>query len=147
MIPAIILFVPYQALSHVIDGMPAMLPSASAVLVFLFGFVLFGSLLTIRMLRRVAPNCSVAAMSMALVTLLLGSNVGYLWLRTNFYSVPIAASLMFTTLGLWLWAGAERPEGSRRLWYVGDAPDCRCHGWLAAPPASRRTRGAARPSR
>ena len=121
-IPAIILFVPYQALSHVIDGMPAMLPSASAVLVFLFGFVLFGSLLTIRMLRRVAPNCSVAAMSMALVAMLLGSNVGYLWLRTNFYSVPIAASLMFTTLGLWLWAGAERPKGSRRLWHVGDAP-------------------------
>lgn len=61
-------------------------------------------------------------MSMALVTLLLGSNVGYLWLRTNFYSVPIAASLMFTTLGLWLWAGAERPKDSRRLWHVGDAP-------------------------
>ncbi|MFC0125082.1 glycosyltransferase [Bifidobacterium apri] len=121
-IPAIVLFVPYQALSHVVPGIPAMLPSASAVVLFLFGFVLFGSLLTIRMLRRVAPDCSVAGMSMALVTLLLGSNVGYLWLRTNFYSVPIAASLMFTSLGLWLWTGAERPEGSRRLWHAGDAP-------------------------
>ena len=34
--------------------------------------------------------------------------VCYLWYRTNFYSVPIAASLFLSVLGLWLWLGAAK---------------------------------------
>lgn len=121
-IPTLLLFVPYQAASSLWTPGGAMLPSASAVLVCMFGFVLFASLLMARIVRRVAPQVSVAAMSMAWVTLLLGSNAGYLWLRTNFYSVPIAASLMVTMLGLWLWTCAVRSQDRAGLWRIGDAP-------------------------
>ncbi|WP_339562904.1 glycosyltransferase [Bifidobacterium thermophilum] len=121
-IPALLLFVPYQAVSALWSRGGAMLPSASAVLVFMFGFLLFASLLMVRVLRRVAPRISLAALGMAWATLLLGSNAGYLWLRTNFYSVPIAASLMLTMLGLWLWTCAQRDVDGPKLWHVGEAP-------------------------
>ena len=52
---------------------------------------------------------------------LLGSNASYLHFRLNFYSVPFAASLMFTTLGLWLWLKAtpERHPGRGEHVHVG----------------------------
>lgn len=73
---------------------------------------MFACLLTIRVIKRVRPHVSVAAISMLCVFVLLASNASYLWYRTNFYSVPIAASLLLSTLGLWLWLGAERPSAA-----------------------------------
>ena len=64
------------------------------------------------MIERVRPHVSLAAVSMLCVFVVLASNAPYLWYRTNFYSVPIAASLLLSTLGLWLWMGAAHPNAA-----------------------------------
>ena len=86
-----------------------MLPSSAAVLLLMFGFLVFACLLTVRLIERIRPGSSLAAASLLCVFMLLASNSVYLWYRTNFYSVPIAASLFLSTLGLWLWLGAAKP--------------------------------------
>lgn len=73
---------------------------------------MFACLLTIRVIERVRPHVSLAAVSMLCVFVVLASNAPYLWYRTNFYSVPIAASLLLSTLGLWLWMGAVHPNAA-----------------------------------
>ena len=103
-LPAVLLFLPYQLATG------RMLPSGAAELVLMFGALVFLCLLTIRLIRRVAPHSSLAATSMAIVFVLVGSNAPYLWFRTNFYSVPCAASMLLSTLGLWLWMGAAMPR-------------------------------------
>lgn len=106
-LPAVLLFVPYRALTSLFVDGGLMLPSGAAVPLLMFGFLLFGSLLTLRLASRIAPSTPLAAAILALAVFLFGANAPYLWFRTNFYSVPMAASLMFTTLGLWLWLGAD----------------------------------------
>lgn len=66
---------------------------------------------------------------MLCVFVLLASNAPYLWYRTNFYSVPIAASLLLSTLGLWLWLGAERPSTA----YAGEDGEGNAVGLLSLP--------------
>ena len=111
-VPALLLFVPYRAVTSLwVDG-GLIMPSGAAVPLLMFGFLVFACLLTIRVIKRVRPHVSVAAASMLCVFVLLASNASYLWYRTNFYSVPIAASLLLSTLGLWLWLGAERPSAA-----------------------------------
>ena len=113
-LPAVLLFVPYQLATG------RMLPSGAAELVLMLGVLVFACLLTIRLIRRTAPRTSLAATSMAIVFVLVGSNAPYLWFRTNFYSIPCAASLLLSTLGLWLWLGASMPR--RRPPRPDDAP-------------------------
>lgn len=127
-IPAVLLFMPYQLVtSWIFGGDGRMLPTGAADLLLMYGFLVFACLMVVRLTRRIAPRASVAGTSMAIALFLVCSNACYLWFRTNFYSVPIAASMMFTCLGLWLWMGAERPSRSagrkpcRMLWSVGDA--------------------------
>ncbi|KAB8287586.1 hypothetical protein DSM100688_1372 [Bifidobacterium ramosum] len=109
-VPAVLLFLPYQAVTSLwVDG-GLRLPSAAADVLFMFGFLAFACLLTVRLVHRLSPRASLGSATMACAMLLLGSNACYLWFRTNFYSVPIAASMMFTCLGLWLWMGAIRPS-------------------------------------
>ncbi|WP_236028042.1 hypothetical protein [Bifidobacterium pongonis] len=129
-LPAVLLFMPFRAITG------HMLSSGAAVLVFMLVALVFLALLVIRLIKRLAPNVSLAATSMALVLMLSGSNAGYMLFRRNFYSVPFAASLAFSALGLWLWLGAVEPDGdgaqpagsgkpARRVfgrWQVGDAP-------------------------
>lgn len=103
-LPAVLLFVPYQLATG------RMLPSGAAELVLMLGVLVFACLLTIRLIRRIAPRTSLAATSMAIVFVLVGSNAPYLWFRTNFYSIPCAASLLLSALGLWLWLGASMPR-------------------------------------
>ncbi|RSX56367.1 glycosyltransferase [Bifidobacterium samirii] len=99
-LPAVLLYLPYQALTG------RMLPTGAAVPILMFMFTVAACLLIVRLLHRFAPSVSLAAASMAVVGFLIGANACYLWFRTNFYSVPIAASLAFTCLGLWFWLGA-----------------------------------------
>ena len=105
-VPAVLFFLPYQAITSLWVKGGLMLPAGVSVLITMFAFTVFGSLLVIRLVRRIFPNTSLAATSLAIVLFMIGSNSCYLWFRTNFYSVPIAASMMFTVLGLWLWLGA-----------------------------------------
>ncbi|WP_137656901.1 hypothetical protein [Bifidobacterium moukalabense] len=108
-LPAVMLFLPFRvATSLWVEG-GLMLPSGAAVLLLMFGFLVFACLLTVRLIERIRPGSSIAAVSMICVFVLLASNSVYLWYRTNFYSVPIAASLFLSTLGLWLWLGAAKP--------------------------------------
>ncbi|HAK71758.1 MAG TPA: hypothetical protein DCO66_03705 [Bifidobacterium sp.] len=112
-VPAVLLFVPYRLVTSLwVDGGLA-LPTGAAVLLLMFGFLVFSCLLTVRLAVRLRPGVSVAATGMLCAFVLLASNGAYLWYRTNFYSVPIAASLMLSTLGLWLWLGASMPRKSR----------------------------------
>lgn len=106
-LPAVLLFLPYRAITSLFVDGGLMLPSGAAVPLLMFGFLLFGSLLTLRLVSRIAPSTPLAAAILALAVFLFGANAPYLWFRTNFYSVPMAASLMFTTMGLWLWLGAD----------------------------------------
>ena len=119
-----------------------MLPSGVAELVLKFGVLVFACLLTIRLIRRIAPRTSLAATSMAIVFVLVGSNAPYLWSRTNFYSIPCAASLLLSTLGLWLWLGgldaspSSGPPRRRAVESWGIWPAGRCASprtWGAAP--------------
>jgi hypothetical protein len=105
-LPALLLFAPYRLITSLFVPGGLMLPTGVAVALLLFIFVLFGSLLVIRILAIYNPQTSLAATSMAITLFLLGSQAGYLAFRINFYSVPFAASLALSSLGLWFWLGA-----------------------------------------
>ena len=107
-VPAILLFLPYRAVTSLFVDGGLMMPCSAAVPLLMLGFVVFGCLLVIQVVSRIRPDAPIAVVSMLCVCLLLASNGAYLWYRTNFYSVPIAASLFLSALGLWLWLGAER---------------------------------------
>ncbi|MDY4678449.1 hypothetical protein [Bifidobacterium tsurumiense] len=112
-LPAILLFIPYRLLSPLLPSLNTSLPSDAAVLFLMFGFLVFGSLLIIRIVHMAFPHASLAFASIALALFAIGSNSYYLWFRTNFYSVPISASLLLSSLGLWLWLGVYRPRCER----------------------------------
>ena len=109
-LPAIMLFLPFRAITSLWVEGGLMLPSSAAVLLLMFGFLVFACLLTVRLIERIRPGSSLAAASLLCVFMLLASNSVYLWYRTNFYSVPIAASLFLSTLGLWLWPSASHDD-------------------------------------
>ncbi|WEV66461.1 hypothetical protein [Bifidobacterium sp. ESL0764] len=109
-LPALLIFAPYRLATSLFVPGGSMLPSGAAVAFLLFVFVLFGSLLVIRLLKLLNPRTSVATVSMAITLFLLGSQVGYLAFRMNFYSVPFAASLALSTMGLWFWYGSTLPH-------------------------------------
>lgn len=110
-VPAVLLYMPYQVITSWLFGNDGrMLPTGVADLLLMFGFLVCACLMMVRLIHRIAPRTSVAGASMSIALFVLGSNACYLWFRTNFYSVPIAASMMFTCLGLWLWLGAIRPD-------------------------------------
>lgn len=112
-LPALVLFAPYRIVTSLWIPGGAMLPAGAAVVVLMLGFVLFGSLLVIRLLTRLAPHVSLAGTLLSLALFFIGSSAIYLYFRTNFYSVPFAASLLLSTLGLWLWLGARQAPPQR----------------------------------
>lgn len=117
-LPAVLLFAPYRLITG------HMLPTAAAEQLLVLLFIIFFSMLLVRVIQRVMPKTSVAAASLAMVSALLGAQVGYLAYRTNFYQVPFAASLALTSLGLWFWLGADtssRPLLPVDRWQAGDA--------------------------
>ena len=103
MLPAVLLFVPYRLLTG------HNLPTSAAEYILVLLFIIFFSLLVLRVIHRVMPKTSVAAASLVVVSSLVSAQVGYLLYRTNFYQIPFAASPDVTSLGLWLWLGATRP--------------------------------------
>lgn len=124
-LPALLIFVPYRLVTSLFVPGGLMLPSGAAVVVLLSAFVLFGSLLVIRLLKLMNPKTSLATVSMAITMLLLGSQAGYLAFRMNFYSVPFAASLFLSAMGLWFWigsAGYQDAPSRRHMIAMGTAP-------------------------
>lgn len=110
-VPVVLFFLPFRAITSLWTPGGMMLPTSVCILLMMFLFAVFACLLVIRLTHRLCPNASVAATSIVIVMFLLGSNASYLHFRLNFYSVPFAASLMFTTLGLWLWLKATPEPG------------------------------------
>ncbi|WEV58323.1 glycosyltransferase [Bifidobacterium sp. ESL0728] len=106
-LPALLIFAPYRLVTSLFIPGGLALPAGVAVSLLLFVFVLFGSLLVIRLLKTLNPKTSLATVSMAITLFLLGSQVGYLAFRMNFYSVPFAASLALSVMGLWFWLGSK----------------------------------------
>ncbi|MDF7664940.1 glycosyltransferase [Bifidobacterium sp. ESL0745] len=114
-LPALLLFVPYRLVTSLFTPGGLMLPAGAAVALLLLVFVIFAALLVIRVLKMVRPNISVAAVSMAITLFVLGSQAGYLAFRLNFYSVPFAASMALSVMGIWFWlgvAGYQRADSS-----------------------------------
>lgn len=117
-IPAVLLYLPYQAVTG------GMLPTATALAWMMFGALAFGSLLVVRIIRRYFPGASLGATGLAILVFAAGANVPYLCYRSNFYAVPMTSSLLVTTLGLWLWLGAKRPDGRLSMVRVGFGALC-----------------------
>ena len=107
-VPALLLFLPYRAVTSLFVDGGLMMPCGAAVPLLMLGVLVFGRLLVMRVISRIRPKAPLAAVSMLCVFMLLASNGLYLWYRTNFYSVPIAASLFLSVLGLWLWLRAAK---------------------------------------
>lgn len=121
-VPAVLLFLPYRAVTGLWVSGGLALPTASAVALLLGGFLVFASLLVLRVLRRAVPRASLASATMALTAMMLGSGLSYLWYQRNFYTVPFVASLMFSCLGLWLWLGAADGCRRRHMLVIEGAP-------------------------
>ncbi|KAB8295588.1 hypothetical protein [Bifidobacterium avesanii] len=117
-IPAVLLYLPYQAVTG------GMLPTATALAWMMFGALLFGALMVVRVIRRYFPGASLAATGLAIIVFSCGANIPYLCYRSNFYAVPMTSSLLVTTLGLWLWLGAKRPDGQLSWVRVGFGALC-----------------------
>ena len=107
-LPAILLFLPYRIISRLWTPEGSMLPTTVATIIFLIGFLIAGSLLVIRIIEQTSKKVSLGTTSIVLALFFITSNTVYLWFRTSFYSVPMAASLFFTSLGLWCYLGFNK---------------------------------------
>ncbi len=101
-VPALMLYVPFQLLTG------HWLSTSAAVCILGLAFVVCGCLLVFRIARafyRAQPPFFVVALAACIF--IGGSNIVYLGFVSRFYSVPIIASMVFTSLGLWFWLGAK----------------------------------------
>lgn len=125
-IPAIVVFLPYQLVTSLWVPGGAWLPSTVASTLFTIGFVIFAALTVVRLLNRFLPGISVGVTALAILGLLCGSNMWFIWLRSTFYEIPLASAIMMTMLALWLWLGARRVQdadtGRWRAWRIDDLP-------------------------
>lgn len=114
-LPAVLLFMPYRLISGLWIPGGAMLPTTVATIVFLIGFLIAGSLLVIRLIKHTVDHASLGTVSIAVVMFFITANTVYLWFRTSFYSVPMAASLFFTALGLCCYCGYNKTKKLRNI--------------------------------
>lgn len=114
-LPAVLLFLPYRVITSIWIPGGAMLPTTVATLVFLIAFLISGSLLVIRIIENTKKSVSLGTVSIALALFFISANTVYLWFRTSFYSVPMAASLFFTSIGVWFYLGALKAHPLRNI--------------------------------
>lgn len=111
-VPTILFFLPFQAISSIFTHNAISLPTSSVTFLCIIGFLISGSLLVISLVRRVQEQASLGTASCCVAMFLVSSNISYLWFRPSFYSVPIAASMMFTTIGLLCWIHARKSDST-----------------------------------
>ena len=135
-LPVLLLFLPYRVITSLVHPSGYALPTSSAAALLVAMATIMTALATIRLLNRWFPRVNLAVVGMALMTMLGGSGMAYLWCRRNFYTIPFDASLLAVMTGLWLWMGARRVHRqsagtgghsgrrSTRMWTVedGDRP-------------------------
>jgi hypothetical protein len=121
-LPAIILFLPYQAITALWVPGGLMLPSEAASALLLFIATVMMILLVIRIIKRHYADMPLAVVTLGIIVALTSSNMVYLWHKGNFYTVPFAASLALSSLGLWIWLGARRvtTDSGARMWRYTD---------------------------
>jgi hypothetical protein len=121
-LPAVVLFLPYQAITSLWVPGGLMLPSEAASALLLFIACVMMILLCARIIHRHFSSIPVAVMVLSSLICITASNMVYLWHKGNFYTVPFAASLALSALGLWLWLGARRVNTSTgtRIWRYSD---------------------------
>ena len=141
-LPVILLFLPYRAITSLFHPGGYPLPTSSAGALLVAAATIMTALATIRLLARWFPRVNLAVVGMALMTMMGGSGIVYLWCRRNLYTVPFDASLLAVMTGLWLWMGARRVQRqtvdtgehprhrSTRMWTVEDEN----HTWHLSRP-------------
>lgn len=105
-LPALVLYVPYQLLTG------RQLPTTVAVFVLSLIVVFMIPWLVSNASKRTGRSVSVGMYFVMCLALLFGSNILYAVQLADFYVLPQVASLACTFLGLSLWLGAEREDGS-----------------------------------
>ena len=140
-LPALLLFLPYRAITGLVHPGGYPLPTSSAAALLVAAATIMTALATIRLVARWFPRVNLAVVGMALTTMLGGSGMVYLWCRRNFYTIPFDASLLAVMTGLWLWMGARRvrqqtadagehpSHRSTRMWTIEDGD----HPWHLSP--------------
>lgn len=123
-LPSLLLFAPFRVVSSWFTPGGMMLPARCAELLLMFGMAVCSCLLVIRVLKRIVGAVPLATVVLACVAYLIGATAPYLWFRTNFYSIPFAASLLLVAWGLWLWLGAERGDGTLSWPHVAAGAAC-----------------------
>ncbi len=136
-LPVLLLFLPYRVITGLAHPGGYALPTSSAAALLVAAATIMTTLATIRLMARWFPRVNLAMVGMALITMLGGSGMVYLWCRRNFYTIPFDASLLAVMTGLWLWMGARRVQQqsagagehpshrSTRMWTVEDGD----HPW------------------
>lgn len=109
-LPVILLFLPYRLITSLSHPGGYALPTSSAGALLVAAATIMTALTTIRLLARWFPRVNLAVVGMALMTMLGGSGMVYLWCRRNLYTVPFDASLLAVMTGLWLWMGARQVQ-------------------------------------
>jgi len=97
-IPAIIFFMPYEILSG-----GQWLPSAYAILISVLLGAIFATLFVTRLAKTYFKDPSLGAVMFGIWMMGIGSGILYHVFTCSFYSVPEAASYMFTLAALWCW--------------------------------------------
>lgn len=115
-IPAVLIYMPYQAITSLWVSNGLMLPTPAAMSILTALGMIFAVLLVIRILQRHFPHSSLATTVICVVAMLLATNFPYLASSGMFYTVPFAASLALTFMGLWFWLGSR--TSSSRLSYT-----------------------------
>ncbi len=130
-IPVILLFLPYQAITSlwVDGGLPLSTTTAGAFMLCLA--VVFGSLCIVRFLQRHFPGASIGMALILFFLLFSGSTIISPICRIDFYTIPFCAALCTSSIGLYLWQCAlrvadpalgktKRGRERTRVWTIDD---------------------------
>ncbi|MFT8638593.1 hypothetical protein [Bifidobacterium sp.] len=112
-IPAVLLYMPYQAATSLWTTGGLMLPTPAAMSILTALSMILAMLLVIRILKRYFSGISVGATLICIIVMLCASNMPYLSSSGMFYTIPFASSLVFTFMGLWLWLGSRKSGNER----------------------------------
>ncbi len=112
-VPAVLLFVPFQLLTG--EWMPTWL----ALGVFFAIASLFGTLLVRTMAQKYFPNTSLGIIWLSIIGLGLGTNLFTYARRSDFYGIPITAAIAFVFAGLWFWIKSKREDGTVSILGLG----------------------------
>lgn len=111
-VPELLLYLPY----YLITGKD--LPNYLAVFVFYAGFIVASAGFVYELMKRFFQTSPLYLYFVGTFMLVGGYSGFYLLLRPDLYHVPIAASCMFATAGLWLYLAGLNAHKKKALFYA-----------------------------